>query len=277
MIKNERFLLALCWLAIGCVLCGLSSEAKAQSQLNGIVGCHGGGRSPFDNRVAVTIPPLRTSTIRTGDPITVSWAFTPHPDQSCPSPLYLILFTSSPVRFEGDNIFAMLPGPLGPFYIYYARQKTRVFIPLHIDPRFFSGSFTVKVYASGPFSMDWALVEVPTRQDWLARETDLQIGQTRELARGTAIRDFPIVGGNPKIVIRDDFSNEQPKSLLVSNSGEFELQIFDKFYRVFDRNTSELILERGGWDPNFSRRADFWERIPRAQASKLSIYIREQL
>ncbi len=50
---------------------------------------------------------------------------------------------------------------------------------------------------------------------------------------------------------------EHPRKIIVSNSGEFELQIFQKFYRVYDVKTGELVLERGGLNPNFSPSSRF--------------------
>ena len=53
-------------------------------------------------------------------------------------------------------------------------------------------------------------------------------------------------------MVRDQFSTDTPKRVVRSNSGEFELQIFDEFYRVIDTKSRELLQERAGWDPNFS-------------------------
>ena len=66
-----------------------------------------------------------------------------------------------------------------------------------------------------------------------------------------------IFGGNPSIVVRDQFSVETPKRVVRSNSGEFELKIFELYYRVFDVSSGELLQERAGKDPNFSPSSRF--------------------
>ncbi len=72
--------------------------------------------------------------------------------------------------------------------------------------------------------------------------------------------------GKPTIVVRDAFTPdiatagvavERPKKKIVSNSEEFELQVFSKFYRVYDIRTGELVVERAGINPNFSPSSRF--------------------
>jgi hypothetical protein len=60
-----------------------------------------------------------------------------------------------------------------------------------------------------------------------------------------------------EIVIRDQFTTAPPKRVVQSNSGEFQLDIYDSFYRVIDLKTGALLLERAGWDPNFSPTSRF--------------------
>ena len=78
------------------------------------------------------------------------------------------------------------------------------------------------------------------------------------MTQSAAVGDnISIVAGNPSIVIRDRFAVETPKAVIRSNSGEFELQVFDDYYRVIDVHTGELLQERAGWSPNFSPSSRF--------------------
>jgi hypothetical protein len=72
--------------------------------------------------------------------------------------------------------------------------------------------------------------------------------------------------GKPEILVRDAFAPnlatsgaafERPKKIIVANSGEFSLQFFSRFYRVYDAATGELVLERTGINPNFSPSSRF--------------------
>lgn len=70
-----------------------------------------------------------------------------------------------------------------------------------------------------------------------------------------------VESGKPEIVVRDAFAPnlatagaavERPKETIVSNSGEYSLQGFKNFYRVYDAASGDLVLERAGRNPNFS-------------------------
>ena len=82
----------------------------------------------------------------------------------------------------------------------------------------------------------------------------------------TAARDAPTyAAGRPRVVVRDKFTVAEPKKVYRSNSGEFDLQIFDKFYRVLDAKTGELVLERAGTIRTFRRAAGLFRRLLRAK------------
>ncbi len=88
-------------------------------------------------------------------------------------------------------------------------------------------------------------------------KNDFAIGRER-ITRETALgRNITVIGGNPAVVVRDQFSTDTPKQVIRSNSGEFELQVFDGYYRVFDARSGELLQERAGIDPNFSPTSRF--------------------
>jgi Caspase domain len=198
-----------------------------------------------------------TTPIRTGDPVRVTWKAAAAVDASCRNPLYLVVTTQRKTRFEGNKILALLAGTDGPFGMKYGRDRTRVLIPLHLGKDQHEGTVSVKFYEEGQPALEWALVEVAALRQNPQTRSDLAMGA--EVVHGpfTSASDFRVVSGNPRIVVRDRFTVERPKQVVLSNSGEFELQIFDKYYRVLDRKSGELVLERSGLDPNFSNSSRF--------------------
>jgi hypothetical protein len=160
-------------------------------------------------------------------------------------------------RYEGEKFLALPAGAPAPYAIKHHLDRTRIFVPLHVGSRQAQGSMVVKVYETGPFELDWALVEVPKLVANPEKKTDFAIGEelaTQTTPLGSAIS---IISGNPTIVVRDSFSTETPKQSFRSNSGEFDLQVFEGYYRVIDARTGELLQERAGWDPNFSPTSRF--------------------
>ena len=176
---------------------------------------------------------------------------------ACRTPLYLVLSTPNRTRFEGEKFLAFPPGAAGPYAIKHQLGRTRVFVPLHLGKSQASGTVLIKVYKDGPVVLDWALVEVPKLTANPKTAKDFAHGKERVGAVTRIGEGLSVISGNPTIVIRDHFPVEAPKKAIRSNSGEFDLQIFDKFYRVLDSKTGELLLERNGWDPNFSPSSRF--------------------
>ena len=193
--------------------------------------------------------------IRTGDPITVEWKATSGINLGCRTPLYLVLTTPMRTRFEGENFLVLPPRAEGPFQITYGSDRTRVFVPLHLGTRQNQGEVIVKFYEAGPLSLDWALIEVPriTREP----QADLAIGRERGTAPISLGRQITVIPGNPAIVVRDHLSTDTPIKVVRSNSGDYELHVFDDFYRVLDAKSGELLHERSGLDPNFSPTSRF--------------------
>lgn len=187
-------------------------------------------RTATEIRVAFT----NDSQVRAGEPVTVRWSSTRTDDASCRAPLFLVLATPARVRFAGEGFLAMPPGGKGPYEIAERINETRVFIPLHAMPVKASGSFKVKFYTAGENKIDWLVVGLTSGQ---APESSTVISTAK------APLVIPVESGKPAIVVRDflapfianDGTNiERPKKTIISNSNEFELQIFDKFYRVRD-------------------------------------------
>lgn len=213
------------------------------------ISCHiANGRGP-----AVAVSIKRTAALlRTGDHVLVEWNASASINPDCRTPLFLVLSTPKRTRFEGERFLALPPNAEGPYGISYQLTRTRIFVPLHLGPQEYKGTVAIKVYEAGPLTLDWALLEMPAYVAHPKSRADLAVGH--EIATGaTEIgQEVTIVGGNPAIVVRDRFTAETPKKIVRSNSGEFELQVFDNFYRVIDLKTEELILERAGVAPNFS-------------------------
>ena len=101
------------------------------------------------------------------------------------------------------------------------------------------------------------LIEVPRLTREPQTKKDLAIGRERGTAPVALGREITVIPGNPAIVVRDHLSTDTPIEVVRSNSGEFELQVFDGFYRVLDAKSGELLHERAGLDPNFSPTSRF--------------------
>ena len=57
--------------------------------------------------------------------------------------------------------------------------------------------------------------------------------------------------------MQDPYDIEVPKRAVVSNSGRYLAQAFDGRYRVFDIATGTKLVDRAGYNPNFSPTSRF--------------------
>jgi hypothetical protein len=149
---------------------------------------------------------------------------------------------------------------MGPYSTTQRQDQTRVFIPLHALPETASGTFKVKFFSSGAATLNWFVAAGVPGSDNPARRTARVVGASNEPLT------IAVATGKPAIVIRDAFAPdvstagvgiETPKKRIISNSNEFELQVFEKFYRVLDVKTGEIVIERIGVNPNFSPSSRF--------------------
>jgi Caspase domain len=200
------------------------------------------------------------ATIRAGEPVEIQWSSMANGTKNCRQPLYLVFTTNARVRFEGEGFLAIAPGGKGPYGIAGKLDQTRVFIPLHALPEMASGSFKIKFYSAAESAVDWFVTRVS------ADFRDEKKRTSTVLAVAKQPLTVKVGSGKPTIVVRDAFTPdiatggaaiERPTKKIVSNSNEFELQVFDKFYRVYDVRTGELVLERAGINPNFSPSSRF--------------------
>jgi TPR repeat protein len=184
--------------------------------------------------------------VRAGEAVTIDWSMDQEIASECRTPFYLVLSMPSRVRFEGDGFFAVAPGGVAPFGIPLKSDRMRVFVPLHLYSGKPKGTVGVKIYQAGAFELDWALVEV-ARGGLAASAPPVEVRWAPTNRLSVTVRP-----GTPQVLIQDRFPTDAPERTIVSNSGEFELQIFPKRYRVLDRHTGVLLLEKDGDQPNFS-------------------------
>ena len=159
------------------------------------------------------------------------------------------------MRFDGNGFAALAPGASAPFGIAQWVNSTRLIVPLHASPTLQSGSFIVRAFEAGSFEINWELVEVPKSQfnssdprDFLGSKAVFRTGQTWR---------FEITPRTPLLFVQDRFSVEVPSRTSFSLNGEFILKVFSGYYRVFDVKSGALIVERAGWNPNFSPTSKF--------------------
>ena len=224
-------------------------EKPVQARLAAPVSCHlAGMKVPTARLWAADISKTQ---VTIGASTAINWEIDHAPDPACRTPLYLVASTNAKTRFEGDGFLAIPKGMPGPFNIQHNIDKTRLFFPLHLlDSQ--RGQFEIKSFGVGPLHVDWALVEVPRLVEFPKTRNDFALNREK-VTNTNVLRDLPIYkAGNPRLVVRDEFTTDQSKKRYRSNSNEFDLHVFENFYRVFDVQSGELVLERTGTDPNFS-------------------------
>lgn len=220
--------------------------------------CHIHKRENKNGAPQINVDVQLPKVIKAGEPLRVHWALLDNIAKSCRNPLYLVFSMPREVRFNGHGrILALTNGADGPYGLKYKKDQVRVFVPLQLDPKLRRGYFDVKVYRSGGFKLNWALIELPPAVKHPFLKGDIR-GEHPVIAYGSKGRvTFHVEPGNPYIVAQDRFSLDSPKQTVLSNSGEFELQIFDGFYRVLDSSTGALIIERDGTNPTLSPSSRF--------------------
>lgn len=201
--------------------------------------------------VTVQAKPTTSKAVPIGTPTTFEWSFSGQLNDACRRPLYLVLTAPKRTRFEGTGFLAIPGGAPGPFEIKHDQEETRLFFPLHLlDKR--QGEFKIKSYEVGPLRVTWALVQAKSKVANPRVREDFALGQeyVSEVVKLANVARYTV--GEPKIIVRDNFTLDKPKTVIRSNSGEFDLQVFEGLYRVLDATTGELLIERTGVDPNFA-------------------------
>jgi uncharacterized protein YecT (DUF1311 family) len=200
----------------------------------------------------------QASALKSGEALTVSWQASEGSRGRMPA--YLALAVPGDVRFETAAVelrrdtygvlLPELPGFLAlptatraPLGIQFGADKTRALIPLHQPGSRLSGSFSVRIFDSGPHALSAALI---ARTQCGERQLTADLG-----------RSIFVAPGDPEILVQDPYDIEVPKSVLVSNNGRYLAQIFDARYRVFDLATGVKLVDRNGFAPNFSPTSRF--------------------
>ena len=70
-------------------------------------------------------------------------------------------------------------------------------------------------------------MEVPSLVTNPQARADLAIGQELASAASPLGQDLMVMGGNPTVIVRDQFTTDTPKRVIRSKSGEFELHVFE--------------------------------------------------
>ena len=175
-------------------------------------------------------------------------------------PVYLVLAVPGDARFETQPepaaktteaaLTAVLPGvmafPKGakaPFGMQFGAGGARAVIPLYQPGSLLSGSVAVRIFKAGIYEVKVAVVVMGNCGEQVLSQ-DL----------GRMINVLP---GTPEIVVQDPYDVSVPERTLISNSGSYLAQIFDGRYRVYDITTGAKLLDRAGYDPNFSPTSRF--------------------
>lgn len=184
-----------------------------------------------------------------GQPLPLRWSDPWPAARDCVGATWLILAMPERVRFAGEGFFALAPGERAPFGIGFGQERMRAVIPLHIAPE---GTLDILPWLIGPFALDWALVHVPVAEG--------EGGAPQVHAGGGMTLD--VRPGPPEVVVQDPFDTALPEEVILSNSGEFLLEVFDGHYRARDAGTGALLHAGEGVRPNFSPTGRFVHAFP---------------
>jgi hypothetical protein len=184
--------------------------------------------------------------------------------------VYFIVTTASEVRFAGTGFMALTSSARAPGNLSYGSQRARALFPLNpilghekafplyrrdtqkkeLDPQSGTyrsepaneedpsrGEISVIPYRYGVPEMTWAIVTTGRCGEHLLSEVRNSINPT---------------AGAPQIVVQDRFVSSEPKQRIRSNSGQYDLVVFDGRYEVYEVATGAKIVDHPGIDPNFS-------------------------
>jgi hypothetical protein len=154
------------------------------------------------------------------------------------NPAYLMVLLPEAVRFDGSGFFALAPGSPNPKGMSYGLGRMRAVAPLHTVFSKRSGKIEVLPYLAGELTIEWAVVGTSDCGEWKA-------------AHGKA-PTVSISPGAPRIVIRDEFADAKPDSVIRALKGPYEVHVFEDSFQVVDTRSRTLALSRQGTEPNFS-------------------------
>ena len=189
------------------------------------------------------VPPWRilTEAPASGAPLTLAWSDPWSSSARCEGARYLVLAMPRQVRFSGSGFLAQEPGAPPPFGLDFAKDRMRVFIPLH-DADHGAGELDILPYVVNGFTLVWALAHVPVGPRGKG-EPVIAVGEPMEL---------DLLPGRPRVIVQDPFDVEAPVETILSNDGQFLLEIREGSFRVLNAGTGALVYSGPGHEPNFS-------------------------
>jgi hypothetical protein len=204
-------------------------------------------------RVTATVP----NQITVGESFEVAWEATERFPQK--EPVYAVVAVEGEFRiqappsqhpgpyesvepgeqhFDLPGIVALPADARGPLGIAFGAGHSRIFVPLYQPGSKLIGQFAVRPFTSGTLSIRVGLVA--------------RTGCGESLLRAADERKVKVGPGEPLIVVQDPYDTETPKRVIISNSGRYRIHVDNDRYRVFETATGAKLVDRAGYDPNFS-------------------------
>lgn len=172
-----------------------------------------------------------------GKPIVVEWAAEA---AGVDVPAWLVVSVEGPVRFTGTGFYALMPGAVGPFGIPDGQNRTRALVALFGADAARSGNFDIVPLRAGPLQITASVG-----------------GYVRRCSGGwsTTVADGSVsvaVSAEAVFSVRDPFSFETPRRIIASPDGATSLELFDGRYRLIDKSSGAVLVDREGIDPRYS-------------------------
>ncbi len=178
--------------------------------------------------------------VNAGSSIRAHWAV--KPIQSQGNRYLVIASPDDRLRFSGEGFFALTPEARAPQSMRFEDKSVRVIVPLSGALANPAGSADIFFYHSGSQPIRWAIIEVGKDETQRCIERILRSGETQ----------VTVNFGLPELLPQNRFDNFVSESTFVSTNGRFLLHQGKQRYRIVDRVTGDLLLDRSGTKPHFS-------------------------
>ena len=181
------------------------------------------------------------SEIGAGDAVTLDWQGAGRKQRI---PLYLVVATDHPIRFDGDGFVPLTPGAQAPFDIKTFKNKSRAIVPFASQQSKSSGQIKVLPLLAGKMKLEWSVVGYlrQCRQELPGKASNIDV----------TVKSF----GAPSIVLDHTGELEEPKSRIAAPKGapfpNRIIEVHEERYRLIDGLTGAEIVERAGREPRFS-------------------------
>jgi len=153
-------------------------------------------------------------------------------------PVFLMMSFDRPVRFGGEGFYALMPEAQAAFGIGWAKQATRIVVPLYVAGARLEGSFEVTALTPEPMTVEAALV------------SPSGCGE-KAVILAAGHRVTPAVGA-PRILVEDEFTLEAPVAAYDSPRGDRWLAVYEDRFRIMSSETNQPIADHVGTVPRFS-------------------------